>query len=478
MQGINPKTKFIASLAFAGAISGYSLWSVVLQLHSGIKPWQPDAPIEEMTAIALLAAIVPSLAAAFATVRGPAARLLWLVLAAVLDFRIFSEIFIDQVHHDSPGLLLANWVAMSALLIAALRRERIGSLFRRWGWTVVFVHAFSAILGIVAMVSPLGKWASEALIWSSEALDAMDAAGYAVLLGFIAAMLAVKHLASTPAPVFRSTVPATFEARALARFHPCPVDPTCAYCHGHHENHVFYDWSFAGAIYCISLADREDRTRSATAEFHKVGICRQLIFYRPERLDSSPIEGIWNSHREVARHAIAGGYTRALIFEDDVKFVRSLEPERVARIASSLRRLPADWQVFFLGHWPLRMKFLARDLVQTASGCCHAYIANRPMLEWLATSDYHVLKVTGRRNYIGKGIDSMFAGLDRAFATYPMIAIQSSSPSNHIRATKQGKISAIEHFVTRTRLRVWFLSRLMRPNEFAIGMWARLTHRS
>ena len=74
-----------------------------------------------------------------------------------------------------------------------------------------------------------------------------------------------------------------------ATFHACPSDPACPYCNGTIEPQRALDWSFLDSVYCISLKSREDRARSAAAEFHRVGLCRQVMFYRP---DKHPVKGI------------------------------------------------------------------------------------------------------------------------------------------------------------------------------------------
>ena len=63
-------------------------------------------------------------------------------------------------------------------------------------------------------------------------------------------------------------------------FHACPVSPTCPYCLSP-ELPTSIDWSPIEAAYCISLREREDRARAAEAQFHRVGLCRKVVFYRP-----------------------------------------------------------------------------------------------------------------------------------------------------------------------------------------------------
>ena len=74
--------------------------------------------------------------------------------------------------------------------------------------------------------------------------------------------------------------PAGFPDEAV--WHPCPTDPACPHCGGAAPGTAAaLDWSFLDAAYCISLKIRDDRAAQAAAEFHKVGLCQRVLFYRP-----------------------------------------------------------------------------------------------------------------------------------------------------------------------------------------------------
>lgn len=233
------------------------------------------------------------------------------------------------------------------------------------------------------------------------------------------------------------------------------------------------DWTFVDAAYCISLRERDDRTRQATAEFNAVGLARRLLFYRPERHATDAVEGIWQSHCAVARHALAAGHRKVAIFEDDVRFDREVTPSRLAAVAREIDALPEDWEIFYLGHWPVRCRLLSRNLLHTRSGCTHAYIANLSLLEWMRRSDYaEFRRQNPRRSAVGRGIDSAFFHLQGAYAIFPMLAVQSASPSDHRPARASRRIKKIRHLVTRTQLRERALSFFMRPNESLATLWA------
>jgi len=280
---------------------------------------------------------------------------------------------------------------------------------------------------------------------------------------------------STPAIAVPSASPRPAEtapaaaSRADERFHACPIDPDCPYCQGQARAEDAPDWSFAEAVYCISLIDRDDRAALAAREFHKAGLCRRVLFYRPVRHPTRVIEGIWESHRAVGRHALDRGVRTALIFEDDVAFTRRIDRARTARIADAVRRLPPDWTLFFLGHWPLKARFVAPDILATSSACAHAYLASPRLLDWLAANPFSKT-ARDRARIVGGSIDAAYARLDGSYAYFPMLAVQAVRGSDHM-AQKKGRrrITKLKHLVTRTDLGEHMLCRLMRPNEVVIA---------
>jgi glycosyl transferase, family 25 len=246
-------------------------------------------------------------------------------------------------------------------------------------------------------------------------------------------------------------------------FHPCPPDPSCPYCNGSIDPAQALDWSFLDGVYCISLKSREDRALAVAAQFHTVGLCRQLLFYRPLRHPGRGYIGSWESHRAVAEHARQRGCNTTLIFEDDVQFVRRLSPRSVRAIGRAIGRLPRDWMIFFLGHWPLWAYFVRPNVLRTSSGCAHAYIVSPRLLSWLHEHPWGTPGIEKRR-LIGKALDSAYARLPATYALFPMIATQSVSRSDNFAVSRK-KNTKLKHIITHSRHREWFLARLMRPFE-------------
>jgi hypothetical protein len=80
------------------------------------------------------------------------------------------------------------------------------------------------------------------------------------------------------------------------------------------------------------LKTREDRRAEAAAEFHKLGLCRRVIFHCPDKHPKSGRIGSWEAHRAVAMHALAHDCRRVLICEDDMLFTRRVGPATLASI--------------------------------------------------------------------------------------------------------------------------------------------------
>jgi hypothetical protein len=112
-----------------------------------------------------------------------------------------------------------------------------------------------------------------------------------------------------------------------------------------------YNWKWLPVAVCISLREREDRVRESSAQFHKIGLCQRVIYYRPTR-DKKPARGCWESHRKIAKTARDfWKLDKIAVFEDDVLFADNIEPHRINNLDATLDSLPKNWNAFYLGHW-------------------------------------------------------------------------------------------------------------------------------
>jgi hypothetical protein len=254
-------------------------------------------------------------------------------------------------------------------------------------------------------------------------------------------------------------------------YQPCPANPSCPYCNGSiNRSGGALDWSFLDAAYCVSLKSRDDRLAQAAAEFHKVGLCRKVTFYRSDKHPKSGFIGSWAAHRAVAMDALERGCERTLICEDDVLFIRKIRPATLGAIERALHALPPDWMIFFLGHWPLAAYFVRYNVLRTSSGCSHAYIASPRLLRWLRDHPWGSPGVQFSR-IAGRGVDSAYAKLPETYALFPMLAIQRVSPSDNfedLSIRKKKKKKKLKHLVTRSAYRELLLSKLMRPFEIIV----------
>jgi hypothetical protein len=66
-----------------------------------------------------------------------------------------------------------------------------------------------------------------------------------------------------------------------AYFEALARDEWCDYCAG--RRRVAALAPGLTAIYCISLQEQPHRTAKAAAQFHALGLCRDVLFYRPVR---------------------------------------------------------------------------------------------------------------------------------------------------------------------------------------------------
>jgi GR25 family glycosyltransferase involved in LPS biosynthesis len=238
-----------------------------------------------------------------------------------------------------------------------------------------------------------------------------------------------------------------------AYFEPVPHDDSCAYCSGRRVTAPLP--APLAAVYCISLQEQPHRTAAAAAHLHHRGLCRHVTLYRPARGRNST-RAIWESHRALARHALANGREHVLILEDDV-FFRDPWAALAPRIGSALARLPDDWSVLYLGHVPLQAYFVRPGLLRVRSFTTHAYLAGPRMLRWLVDNGPSSPDVVPLP-FAGYGIDAAMANLPGMYAMFPMAARQRFLGDRRIdpRLDHTGRLRS---WRDRDRWRDWLLFR-------------------
>ncbi|KAJ1917290.1 hypothetical protein IWQ60_007830 [Tieghemiomyces parasiticus] len=163
-----------------------------------------------------------------------------------------------------------------------------------------------------------------------------------------------------------------------------------------------------GHVYVINLAKRTDRRDTMTNLFRLLDIPVEFltaatpatIEFVPPSAEKVKMSGgqlaCWRSHMNALQDIVRNDYPWASIFEDDV----SVETDLVDRVAASLPHIPADWDMFYLGHCSTGKYFgplvNGTEDVRILNGawCTHGYMVNqrgaRKLLKLLA-QPYHAI---------------------------------------------------------------------------------------
>jgi len=167
--------------------------------------------------------------------------------------------------------------------------------------------------------------------------------------------------------------------------------------------------------YVINLKERNDKKIYIQNLFKQKNI--NFEFYSPEK-HQNPRRGCLESHLHLIKEAIKNNYEKVLIFEDDVKFIKSLK---------SLKEPPTDWNMIYLGgtvHRVMDNKHKGYSRVQTWT--THAYFIN------LKDKDF-VNKLLEMENY-NEEVDRYYLEKIhpnyKCYMTNPMIAIQKEDYSD------------------------------------------------
>jgi GR25 family glycosyltransferase involved in LPS biosynthesis len=231
----------------------------------------------------------------------------------------------------------------------------------------------------------------------------------------------------------------------LVQEHPCPYSDTCVTCNG---GTSLYNWSGVfDKAYCISLQGREDRLISSAQQFHNIGLCKYVTYYRPTRDNSQHVarpttRGCWESHRDVMTKGKQAGAEKLLIFEDDVIFEKNRVNQKViTTIAKFLNK--KKWDMFYLGHFSyFAAPTTTYKINRIVAAMLHAYIirTSSTFCNWLIDTPHDTM--IGNRqlglfaNIIAggvhpPGIDIYAALKTRAYAIFPQIAWQSGSETSN-----------------------------------------------
>ena len=169
-----------------------------------------------------------------------------------------------------------------------------------------------------------------------------------------------------------------------------PAPDTCEFCAGSAPRP---SWDFVRAVYCISLADREDRQNKAAEELHRVGLCGIAQHYLSERPKVVKGDG-WGcfvSHKQVAQHALQQNWShpQVLVLEDDFVFDEDVPVKEISqRVAQALSELPANYTRLQLGYQPYVSLPHGSTTRRSLSAFTHAIVWSKLGLEWMASMRY------------------------------------------------------------------------------------------
>ena len=93
------------------------------------------------------------------------------------------------------------------------------------------------------------------------------------------------------------------------------------------------------AVFCISLDTRADR-RTLFSETIGRQLDNEVHFHVVEK-NSDPKRGCYESHQQLARHALDNGLDRVLIFEDDAK-AYEFKPSQVRWVNRFMQKRPFE----------------------------------------------------------------------------------------------------------------------------------------
>ena len=117
--------------------------------------------------------------------------------------------------------------------------------------------------------------------------------------------------------------------------------------------------------YVINLKERDDKKKKVEKLFEKKNI--KFTFFRPNKHEN-PKRGCLESHLTLIQNAIQAGYSKILIFEDDVKFIKSIK---------DLKDPPSDWDMIYLGGTVHRiLDNNHKDYPRVQTWTTHAYFIN------------------------------------------------------------------------------------------------------
>lgn len=219
-----------------------------------------------------------------------------------------------------------------------------------------------------------------------------------------------------------------------------------------------YDWQDTQA-FVICLATRPDRLQCISDQLHRVQLCTQTWFYRPEKPSKATYKaagftnptayGCWHSHRTIVERA--KDFTGpVLVMEDDCWFQPHFTPQELNKVLQFIAKNQDNkLDIFFLGHVPVFGRSTqtidssspeAKQVWQVKSVLTHSYFISRSGRLKLLAKPVEPVK-SWPWAFTGQGIDSWYASSMSSYAMkQPSFATQTPTVTSdhHDRSTLTG----------------------------------------
>lgn len=178
---------------------------------------------------------------------------------------------------------------------------------------------------------------------------------------------------------------------------------------------------FVNEVFVVNLLERKDRWMKVNEHLRKLQINFRTWFAIK---DSDGRKGLIRTMISLFEHCVTAGYSRACVFEDDIKILR---PNFNEIMELCVQQLPKDFHLFYLGGnvWekPVRKD---RNILKTpAIYSSHAIIYNKPAIEYIL----HELSKDKYKEYdvlLVKTIQS----LNNCYCAYPLLISQQNGYSD------------------------------------------------
>lgn len=189
-------------------------------------------------------------------------------------------------------------------------------------------------------------------------------------------------------------------------------------------------FNFFDKIYCINLPDDKERKREVSKVFSSLKILRKVIFISAPRppvgvvltnvkIKPSGVLGVSLSNLKAVFDASFNNAKNFLVFEDDIELIIDEDSGLdlfKQRLLASIKELPKDWDILYLGGKPKRKVITySPNLVKTSHMVgAYAYAMNRKAMPGFINA------ITAKiYKYPYDGILGTYGMVNNSYCVYP-----------------------------------------------------------